>query len=60
MKLRMITEVQYKTPSTNMDRTNCIRQLAAGSVNDLYHHHFKTRVFKGGTSDSEPKKDESN
>lgn len=47
MKLRMISEVQYKTPSTNMDRTNCLRQLSVGSINDLYHHHFKTRVFGG-------------
>ena len=58
MKLKMILEVQFKTPSTNMDRTNCLRQLSAGSINDLYHHVFKTRVF-GGTKETKEKQKES-
>lgn len=37
MKLRVLSEIQLKEPSTNMDRSNSTGVRAQGSVNDLLH-----------------------
>ncbi len=44
MKLRLISEIQRKFPSTNMNRSNVTGALAVGSINDYMHlvHGEKT------------------
>jgi len=37
MKLRMISEIQHKFPSTNMDRTNVTGVYGVASINDYFH-----------------------
>jgi len=37
MKLSVISEIQYKETSTNMDRSNSTGVRAQGSINDLLH-----------------------
>lgn len=37
MRLRLISEIQRKWPTTNMDRSNSVRAYAASSMNDYYH-----------------------
>ena len=37
MKLRVLSEIQYKETSTNMDRSNSTGVRAQGSINDLLH-----------------------
>ena len=37
MKLRIISEIQYKEPSTNNERVSSTGCLRATSVNDEYH-----------------------
>lgn len=44
MKLRLISEIQLKSPDTNIERSNVGGSLKVNSVNDLYHK--KTRKKK--------------
>lgn len=37
MRLRIIAEIQRKSPTTNMDRINQTGTYAVGSVNDYLH-----------------------
>ena len=37
MKLRVLSEIQYKETTTSMDRSNSTGVRAQGSVNDLLH-----------------------
>lgn len=46
MKLSLISEIQLKYPDTNMNRTSTTQVYGVGSINDLYHHHYKTRRWK--------------
>ena len=40
MKLRLISEIQYKYCTTSMDRLNTTGQLGSASLNDLFHHIY--------------------
>jgi len=56
MKLRTIAEIQHKSPTTNMDRSNVTGVLATGSVNDLFHGKQKEKSKnRKKPSASEPK-----
>lgn len=37
MRLRLISEIQRKSPTTNMDRTNVTGVYAVASINDYLH-----------------------
>lgn len=37
MKLRLISEIQYRQPDTSNERTNSSGVLQASAVNDQYH-----------------------
>lgn len=37
MKLKLISEIQTKSPDTNLERSNVSGSLKVNSVNDLYH-----------------------
>lgn len=37
MKLRLISEIQRKSPTTNMDRSNVTGVYGVASVNDFFH-----------------------
>lgn len=37
MRLKTISEIQYKFVTTNMNRANVTGVYGVGSVNDLYH-----------------------
>ena len=52
MKLRLISEIQYKETSTNMDRSNSTGVRAQSAINDLLHINPTTKPKK-----TKPKKD---
>lgn len=37
MRLRLISEIQRKWPTTNMDRTNVTGAMATPAINDYLH-----------------------
>lgn len=37
MKLRLISEIQRKSPTTNMDRSNVTGAYGVASINDYFH-----------------------
>ena len=41
MKLRLISEIQYKETSTNINRAQSPNSLSMSSINDLYHRQPK-------------------
>jgi len=55
MKLRVLSEIQLKEPSTNMDRSNSTGVRAQGSVNDLLH---KPQVAPKQKNKKQPLKNE--
>lgn len=55
MKLKLISEIQYKETSTNLDRVNSPGVRLQGSINDLYHKSPKTKKKKNPTTQTEEK-----
>jgi|CXWL01.1.fsa_nt_gi hypothetical protein len=52
MRLKLISEIQYKFVSTNLARATPIGALAGPAINDLYHmryqhlHKSKAKIAK--------------
>lgn len=46
MKLRMISEIQHKYASTNMNRANVNGVYGVGSINNLYQKDIKEQPAK--------------
>lgn len=55
MKLSLISEIQHKYVTTNMNRSNISGVYAANSINDLFHviyghdTHLKNHKIKNGS-----------
>jgi len=46
MKLRLLSEIQYKETSTNLQRANANGVRVQNSINDLYHNNPKPNKKK--------------